>query len=78
MEIEVLEEKKNPFFDRIDLKLIIKHPNASTPSKDEVKKLIASKYDVKEDQVLIDYILGRKGLQEALIKAKLQGVKDET
>jgi len=71
MEIEILEEKENPFFNRLDLKLIIKHPNGPTPSKDEVKKLIASKYDVKEEQITINYIMGRKGLHEALVKAKI-------
>ncbi len=72
MEVEIVEEKENPFFKRIELKFIVKHPNAPTPSKEEIKKFLASKYNTSEEKVKIDYIMGRKGLQESIVKAKIE------
>ncbi|MCS7105871.1 MAG: hypothetical protein NZ942_00945 [Candidatus Aenigmarchaeota archaeon] len=71
MELEILEEKENPFFERKELKVRIKHPQAPTPSKQEVKKEIASKYSVPEENVILDYILSKRGLSEAVAKVKI-------
>ncbi len=71
MELEILEEKENPFFERKELKLRIKHEKAPTPSKQELKKEIASKYSVPEENILLDYILTKKGLNEAIAKVKI-------
>jgi|YelNatPaOPRAMG01_1025707.scaffolds.fasta_scaffold00974_16 ribosomal protein S24E len=71
MELEILEEKENPFFERKELKLRIKHEKAPTPSKQEVKKELASKYSVPEENIILDYILTKKGLNEAIAKAKI-------
>jgi len=40
--IEVMEEKKNPLIDRIELKFRIDHFGVSTPNRLEVKKKIAA------------------------------------
>ena len=71
MEFEILEEKDNPFFERKELKLRIKHPQAPTPSKQEVKKELASKYSVPEENIVLDYIFSKKGLNEAIVKVKI-------
>ncbi|MEM7825257.1 MAG: hypothetical protein QW412_00150 [Candidatus Aenigmatarchaeota archaeon] len=71
MEIEILEEKENPFFERKELKVRIKHPQAPTPSKQEVKKELASKYSVPEENVVLNYILSKKGVNEAVAKVKV-------
>jgi ribosomal protein S24E len=71
MEIVVESEKENPFFPRKELKLILKHPLAATPSKAEVKKELASRYACDESQVVIDYIFTKKGTCESLAKVKI-------
>lgn len=71
MEIEILEEKENPFLKRKELKLVLKHENAPTPSKQELKKELMSKFSVSENQVQIDYIFTKKGLCESLAKVKI-------
>ncbi len=78
MEIEILEEKENPFLKRKELKLVIKHENSPTPSKQELKKELASKFSVSEEQIQIDYIFSKKGLCESLSKVKIEkGGKSE-
>lgn len=71
MEVEILEEKQNPFLGRKELKLRIIHEKAPTPSKQELKKEIASKYSVPEENIVLDYILSKKGLNEAIAKVKI-------
>jgi ribosomal protein S24E len=71
MEIVNIEEKENPFFNRKDLKLILKHPLAPTPSKSELKKELASRYNCDESQIVIDYIFTKKGACESLAKVKI-------
>jgi ribosomal protein S24E len=71
MEIVVESEKENPFFQRKELKLILKHPLAATPSKAELKKELASRYACDESQVIIDYIFTKKGTCESLAKVKI-------
>jgi len=71
MEIVIVEEKENPFFKRKDLKIIIKHLGSPTPSKADITKELASKYDVDQSQVLTDYIFSRRGLGESFVSCKI-------
>lgn len=71
MEIVVIEEKENPFFKRKDLKIRIKHLGSPTPSKADITKGLASKYDVDESQVQIDYIFSQRGLGESFVSCKI-------
>lgn len=77
MEIKILEEKDNPFFKRKDLKVSIKHVASPTPSKAEIAKELASKYQVDESQVQIDYIFSQRGLGESFVKCKILQEKPE-
>ncbi|MEM5853981.1 MAG: 30S ribosomal protein S24e [Candidatus Aenigmatarchaeota archaeon] len=72
MELEVIEEKENPFLRRKELKILVKHSNSPTPSKKDLIKELASKYSIPEDKIVIDYIFTKKGLQESLVKAKIK------
>lgn len=71
MEIKVVKEKENVFFKRKDLELEISHPSAPTPKTDDIAKELASKFSVDESQVVIDYILTKKGLNESIARAKI-------
>lgn len=71
MEIAIVEEKENPFFKRKDLKIRIKHGGSSTPSKANISKELATKYDVDESQVIIDYIFSQRGLGESFVSCKI-------
>lgn len=71
MEIVIIEEKENPFFKRKDLKVRIKHLGSPTPSKADITKELASKYNVDEAQVQIDYIFSQRGLGESFVSCKI-------
>ena len=71
MEITIVEEKENPFLNRKDIKLRLKHLGESTPSKATLTKELASRYSVEESQILIDYIFSVKGVGESFVKAKI-------
>ena len=77
MEIVVIGEKENPFFKRKDLKIRIKHLGSSTPSKGEITKELARKYEVDESQVQIDYIFSQRGLGESFVSCKILQEKPE-
>lgn len=71
MEIQIIKEKDNPFFNRKDLVLSIKHAGTATPKTAEVKKDLAEKYSVHDSQVVVDFIMSKRGLQESEAKVKI-------
>jgi len=71
MEFEISEERKNTLLKRRELKISIRHPQSSTPKKQDLVKELAAKYSVPEQHVVVDYIFTRKGLQESDAKAKI-------
>lgn len=75
MEMVIIEEKENPFLNRKELKLRLKHAGGATPSKVELIKELASRYSVEEKQVLVDYIFSIKGIGESFAKVKILGEK---
>lgn len=75
MDIVIVEEKENPFFKRKDLKIRIKHVGSPTPSKSEITKVLATKYEVDESQVQIDYVFSQKGLGESFVSCKILNEK---
>lgn len=77
MEINIIEEKENPFFKRKDVKMRIKHLASGTPSKADITKEMASKYNVDESQFQIDYVFSQKGIGESFVKCKVLEEKPE-
>lgn len=71
MDFDVLDEKENVFFARKELRLNIKHPKLATPKKQELVKELSEKYSVPEEQVVVDFILSKKGTNESVAKAKI-------
>lgn len=75
MQIEVVDEKENKFFNRKDVIVKLKHEGAATPSKSEVVKELANKYKVDESQIVIDYVFTMHGLNESNAKVKVLNEK---
>lgn len=71
MEISVVDERENQFFKRKDLRIVVKHAGAATPSKAEIIKELAEKNSVDPSQVVIDYIFTKKGIGESEGKIKI-------
>jgi small subunit ribosomal protein S24e len=77
MDIIIQEEKYNPFLKRRELKILVKHENEATPSKETIKNFLKGKFKVDDSQIKIDFILSKIGLAESLIKAKIYDEKVE-
>jgi small subunit ribosomal protein S24e len=77
MEITIQEEKYNPFLKRRELKILVRHENEATPSKETIKNFLKEKFKVDDSQIKIDFILSKIGLAESLIKAKIYDEKIE-
>lgn len=71
MKIDVVEDKNNVFLKRKELKLVLSHPNISTPSKQELVKELASQHKVEEDHIVIDYIFTKRGIGESEARVKI-------
>jgi len=71
MNVNVIEEKENPFFERKELKIELDHPGESTPKKDSLVKALASKYNVDENCIAIDNIFTKKGIAKSTAKVKI-------
>jgi len=71
MQIKVVRESENAFFRRKDLDLEIVHPGEPTPRTDDIAAQIAAKYGVDTSQVIVEYVLTKKGSNESLSKAKI-------
>ena len=56
LKIEIIEEKKNPIIDRMELKVRIDHYGNSTPNRLEVKKTVASQHGSDEKLTIIKNI----------------------
>lgn len=71
MEIKVVNERENAFFKRKDVELEISHVDAPTPKTDDIKAELATKYGVDKEQIVVDYILTKKGTNGSVAKAKV-------
>lgn len=71
MEIEIIEERENPFFERKDCTLLLKHEGKSTPSKKELIEKLKEKFGAEEGQIEVDYIFTKKGKSESTAKVKI-------
>ncbi|MFB0544784.1 MAG: 30S ribosomal protein S24e [Asgard group archaeon] len=61
MEIEVIEDKKNPLLYRQEISFIIHHPGEATPSRYDVRKKIAAKFNADVERTFIRSILSEYG-----------------
>lgn len=75
MEIKVVKERENVFFKRKDLELEIAHVGAPTPKTDDITAELATKYGVDKEQIVVDYILTKKGSNGSVAKAKVLAEK---
>jgi len=71
IEVKIVEKKENPFLERTDLKLLVKHSNQPTPTRKEIIKQISGKLKADASKVVIDYIFTETGKSESKVKAKV-------
>jgi len=71
MKLKIIEERENPFFNRVDVKVEVEHEGEATPSKAALMERLASRFKTKAEMVKIDYILTGKGKAVSFAKVKV-------
>ena len=72
--IKIFYEKKNPLFDRKEIKIIVNLDK--TPSKEESLKLLSDNFSVSPECIIIKKIKGKFGRNEFTITANLYKSED--
>lgn len=75
MDVRIVNERDNPFFKRKDLVVDIMHKGEATPKISDIKTVLAGRYNVDESQVVIEYMMSKKGMSESIVKAKIMNEK---
>ncbi len=77
IEIEILEEKKNPLIDRTEIKFRIDHFGEGTPDRLEVKKKLTAMQGSNEKLTIIKKLKTYFGAAHIMGKAFIYGEVDE-
>jgi len=65
MEIEIIEERENPLFRRIELAAQISHENAATPTREAFRKRIAALKNAELNTVVVRSIESTFGMPQS-------------
>lgn len=68
MDLEITQNIDNALFGRKDVKFVIKHDGETTPTRVQVRQLVASEIGTKTENVVIDH------MESATGKAATRGV----
>ena len=77
--IKILQEKENPLFKRTEVELSL--DSETTPSREDVKKIIAEKFSSNSENVSVKRIYGKFGYKIFKVSASVYASekdKDET
>ncbi|RLF67693.1 MAG: 30S ribosomal protein S24e [Thermoplasmata archaeon] len=71
MELQIESKKYNPLLKRTEIYARIVHKKSATPSREDVRNLIASEFGVNKDLVIIHYIRTGFGWTVSKVYAKI-------
>ena len=71
MELQILEKKENPLLHRLELKFVVKHEKEKTPSREDVRNIIAANLNADKKRVILQYIHTPFGSNESKGYAKI-------
>ena len=71
MEIEIISERNNPFFNRKEVHFIIHHENEGTPNRELVRTELAEKLNAEKEAVIVQRIYPLFGVHQSKGYAKI-------
>jgi len=71
MEIKIDEKRENGLLKRLEVRCHVLHQGMKTPSRDEVKKLLARELGKSEDLISLEYVKSSYGKSESLVYARI-------
>jgi len=75
MEAEIINETENPLFNRKEIQLSLKA--GTTPSREEVAKIISEKFSIPVENIKIKKILGKFGSKVFTVIANLYASEED-
>ena len=75
MELEILEEKQNPLFNRKEI--LIELESEITPTNAEIEKMLMEKFKTQGENIKIKKIAGNFGSRAFTIRANIYSSKEE-
>ncbi len=54
MELKIVEKKENPLLHRVEIKFEVSHPKTKTPTRDEVRSLLAANLNADKSRVILN------------------------
>ncbi len=75
--LDILEEKKNPLIDRLELKVRIEHFGKGTPNRLEIKSKIAALKNADEKLVIVRYLESHYGKSYTIAKIHIYDDTEE-
>lgn len=76
MNIEIEGKKENPLMERTEINFRIDHQGTGTPTRDEIRTLLAGMLGAKADTVIIDHMNTEFGHQMTVAYAKVYSSVD--
>ena len=71
MEIKIVEKKENSLLHRTEVKFVVNHPKDKTPSREDVRNLIAVNLNTEKKRVILQYLHTLFGSNETKGYAKI-------
>ncbi|RMG42498.1 MAG: 30S ribosomal protein S24e [Methanobacteriota archaeon] len=71
MEVNILEEKKNPLLDRLEIIAELSFPNEATPSREAVISRMSALLNTDKDRFVLREIKTRFGENKAIAYARI-------
>jgi|Deesub1362A_J573_1020465.scaffolds.fasta_scaffold03193_6 small subunit ribosomal protein S24e len=62
MELEIINRRDNRLFKRVEVTFRVKHPKGATPTRNDVRNLIAGNMGVEVKRVIIDHMKSEFGM----------------
>ncbi len=62
MDVEITSQNDNALFGRKDVKFVLRHDGETTPTRVQVRQLVASEIGTKTENVVIDHMESATGM----------------
>jgi ribosomal protein S24E len=66
MDLRILEQRPNPLLHRVEYQFSVTHPEAATPTRDEIRTELAKAAKVPKDRVIIGRVRAKFGTAESI------------
>ena len=76
MELQIIEQNDTPLQNRLEIKVVIKHSESSTPRRNQVIKNISEQLKTNRELVIIDHLKNAYGKTETHGYAKIYSDKE--